>query len=245
MIGIYGKDFAAIYDSAWYSYSRAVWPFISDQVRRRVAEPRTWLDLCCGSGHLLELLEGKAVRATGLDASPHQLAIARRSAASARLVRGDVRSFNLKRKFDVVTCLFDSLNYLTRKTDLSHTLTNVRRHLADGGLFIFDVNTFDGLEHGWRNVSVKRGERYTVIVEPSFNSASALGRVRITGFVKEGRRYRRFDEEHIQRGYHAREVADMLDRAGFSFRAYDGRTLAKPRPRSDRLLYVCSPERTS
>lgn len=239
MTGIYGRDFAGIYDAAWYDYSKHVWPFISRTVRRRVGDARTWLDLCCGSGHLLKLLEGSGIRATGLDVSRHQLAIARRNAPSARLVRGDVRDFDLGRRFDVVTCLFDSLNYVTTRRDLERALRNARRHLSPGGLFIFDVNTFDGLKNGWCDVSVKRGEGFTVIVSPSFDEETGLGRVRITGFVREGRLYRGFDEEHTQRGYHPEDVTALLARAGFSFKAYDGRTLSRPRVHSDRLLYVC------
>ena len=184
---VYGKDFADVYGRAWFNYSRMVWPFISHVVRKRTPQAHTWLDLCCGTGRLLELLEGTGIAATGLDVSRHQLAIARRNAPSARLVRADVRSFRLGRRFDVVTCLFDSLNYLTTKGDLAQALSNVRRHLSPGGIFVFDVNTFEGLEDGWRTATVKRDKGYFVVVEPSFDDRTALGRAHITGFVKEGR----------------------------------------------------------
>ncbi len=140
----------------------------------------------------------------------------------------------------MTTCLFDSLNYLTRKRDLERAFRNVRRHLCDHGLFVFDVNTFEGLQDIWHATSVRRGARSLVITETSFDEKRARGRALITGFVKDGRHYRKFEEEHIERGCRAREIDDLLARAGFRFRKHDARSLSRPKKRSDRLLYVCS-----
>jgi hypothetical protein len=41
---------------------------------------------------------------------------------------------------------------------MRNELDGSRRHLADGGLFVFDVNTFEGLRDGWRGAAVKREE---------------------------------------------------------------------------------------
>ncbi len=242
MTGIYGKDFAAVYNDRWLDFGARMWPFVSRAVARQNPGARAWLDLCCGTGTLLRLLCEHGFEAVGLDASAHQLKHARRNAPGARLVRADVRSFRLPGQFDVITCLFDSLNYLSTKRDLARALRRVRQHLAQGGLFIFDVNTFAGLQDRWCRTSTMREPGRMVIVETSFNEKRALGRCLITGFVKEGRRWRRFDEEHIQRGYRPDEVAELLTRVGLAFRQYDGRTFSRPRQRSGRLLYVCHAE---
>jgi len=240
MSRIYGKDFAAIYDETWFNFSRMVWPFVSDTVSRRVPDAGTWLDLCCGSGHLLELLRRSGISATGLDASSHQLRLARRRAPGTPLIRGDVRSFDLGRRFDVITCLYDSLNYLTSKRDLAGALRNARRHLKQGGVFIFDVNTDVYLRSQWRHVFVRHERRFDLIVETSFDDVAGLGCAVMTGFVREGGAYRKFRERHFQRGYNKEELEGLLRRIAFSFKPYDGRTMSRPRPSSDRLLYVCS-----
>ena len=242
MTGIYGKDFAAVYNEKWLDFGARMWPFLSKTVARRNPDARTWLDLCCGTGTLLRLLCERGFEAAGLDASAHQLKHARENALGARLVRADVRGFRLARRFDVITCLFDSLNYLTTRRDLERAFRRARQHLAQGGLFIFDVNTFAGLQDRWCRTSTIREPARMVIVETSFDEKRALGRCLITGFVKEGRRWRRFEEEHVQRGYRPAEVDDLLARAGLAFRQYDGRTYARPKKRSDRLLYVCHAE---
>lgn len=238
-MNIYGKEFAAAYNEGWAFWGQKMWPFLSDLVARRNPEARNWLDLCCGTGSLLKFVCEHSFSAVGLDISPHQLKYARKNAPGAEFVQGDVRTFSLPDRFDVVTCLFDSLNYLTTKKNLYRAFRRARRHLNADGLFVFDVNTFDGLRERWCQTSVKQEPHRIIIAEASFDENKALGRSLITGFVKEGRLWRRFEEEHIQRGYTAQEIEELLDRAGFVFTKYDGDTFSRPRKKSGRLLYIC------
>ena len=238
-MAIYGRDFAAAYNESWAFWGPKVWPFLSKLVARRNRNAHTWLDLCCGTGSLLKLACEAGFEAVGLDLSRHQLAHARRNAPNAKLVRADVRSFSLPRTFDVVTCLFDSLNYLTTKKSLERAFRNARRHLSDGGLFAFDMNTLEGLRTQWRRTIVLRAADRTIINETSFDQKRSLGHCRITGFVREGRLYRRFEEEHIERGYMPGEIEGLLRRVGLAFTKYDGHTLTRRTKNSARLLYVC------
>ena len=86
---------------------------------------------------------------------------------------------------------------------------------------------------------MRRERGRVIVVETSFDEKGARGRALITGFIRQGRLYRKFEEEHVQRGYRAQEVADLLGRAGLTFRAYDGRTFGRPKKRSERLVYCC------
>jgi len=238
-MGIYGREFAAVYNESWAFWGPRMWPFLSRLVARRVRRACRWLDLCCGTGSLLKLACENGFEAVGVDGSPHQLRFARRNAPAARLVRSDVRSFDLGETFDVVTCLFDSLNYLTRKADLARAFRSVRRHLARGGLFVFDVNTRAGLRTQWRRSIVLRSKERTIINETTFNEKTDLGRCVITGFVRAGRLWRRFEEEHIERGYDPKDIEALLARAGFVFSKLDGHTFARKTRNAARLLYIC------
>lgn len=241
-MAVYGRDFAAIYNVAWAFWGSKMWPFLHRQVQRRrrpaVRQVR-WLDLCCGAGSLLEYVGAEGYSAVGLDASAAQLRHARKNAPGVRLVRGDVRAFDLGEPFDVITCLFDSLNYLTNKGDLGRVFRRVRRHLAAAGLFAFDVNTYEGLEDEWNRTVTLRDRGYVLLLETTFDASRELGTCVITGFLKEGRRYRRFDERHVERGFHAADVEAALERAGLVFNKRDGNTLGRARRRSPRLLYLC------
>lgn len=98
------------------------------------------LELGCGTGAVLAGL-GSGLSLTGIDLSREMLEYAHRRCPGARLIEGDITSFSLDEKFDVIVCVYDTLNHVTSFDEWLATFDCVRRHLATGGLFIFDVNT--------------------------------------------------------------------------------------------------------
>ena len=104
------------------------------------------------------------------------------------------------------------------------------------------MNTFEGLEDTWRHTSAMHEKNWTSVYTSSFDPRKALGTVEITGFVRHGKLYRKFIERHVERGYHAAEIDELLRRAGFRFRKYDARVMSQARKRSPRLMYVCTKE---
>jgi len=216
-----------------------MWEFLSPLIREELPQADTWLDLCCGTGSLARLTSGSGFDTTGVDISKHQIKRARQNVPSARFIVGDVRQLALDRKFHVVTCMFDSLNYLMTKSDLLKAFRTAKRHLVQGGIFAFDMNTFNGLQGHWCKTSATHDRDLTLVIESSFDPKRHLGRCLITGFLRGGKLYRRFQEEHFERGYHPPEIDDLLHRAGFTFKRYDGHRLDRPGKRAPRLLYLC------
>lgn len=98
------------------------------------------LELGCGTGSILARLPSVG-SLTGLDRSPEMLAVAAAKVPGARLVAGDMAEFALGERYDVIICVFDSLNHLLTFDRWRSMFGAVHRHLADGGLFVFDVNT--------------------------------------------------------------------------------------------------------
>lgn len=98
------------------------------------------LELGCGTGALLAGLAGP-LEVAGVDRSPEMLAIAAGRLPSARLVRADMTAFSLAARYDVVICMFDTLNHVPSFPGWQSLFERVDEHLADDGLFIFDVNT--------------------------------------------------------------------------------------------------------
>jgi len=98
---------------------------------------RKWLDVACGTGRHLEFLR-RTYSAVGLDESPEMLRIARRRLPGVRLVRADMRTFRLKDRFDVVTCLFGAIGHLRTQSEVGKTFDNFARHLSPGGVAIIE-----------------------------------------------------------------------------------------------------------
>src|SRR3989442_4204244 len=142
----YGR-FARYYDIIYHNlvnYEGDV-DFIEAVFRRYRVNPRTILDLGCGTGNHDIPLARRGYQVTGLDQSPAMLSLARKKTAESRVpvrfVRADMRSFRLVRKFDAVLCMFGAFGYTLPLRASVRVLRTVRAHLSPSGLFLFVVSS--------------------------------------------------------------------------------------------------------
>ncbi|MGC1419707.1 MAG: class I SAM-dependent methyltransferase [Acidimicrobiales bacterium] len=130
------------------------------------------LELGCGTGAILAGL-GSGFAVTGLDLSPEMLDYATRRCPSARLHLGDMTSFSLSEKFDVVLCVFDTLNHVETFVGWQSVFEGVRHHLHAHGIFIFDVNTLGRLRQlGEMAPWVHHFDENTLIMDVEFDGHS-------------------------------------------------------------------------
>ena len=132
-------DFAKFYDQIMGDRS-AIIERVRGYVRRYLPDAGSLLELGCGTGAVLAGL-ADGLRITGIDLSPQMLATATVSLPGARLEQADITEFSLGTTFDVVICVFDTVNHLPSFGAWLAMFDHVDAHLAAGGLFIFDVNT--------------------------------------------------------------------------------------------------------
>lgn len=127
-----------LYTGAGIRDSDAEAAAVHDLVQRSNAGARTLLDVACGTGlDLAHLREWYDV--SGIDRSAAMLDVARsRLGAGVPLYAEDMRDFDLDRTFDVVTCLFSSIGYLTSDDDLRRAFQRFAAHLAPGGVLVVD-----------------------------------------------------------------------------------------------------------
>ncbi len=108
-------------------------------------QPKTLLDLACGSGKLTRELALCGLDMTGTDGSPDMLMKAQETvmglSPAVLLLQQDMRELDLNDTVDGAVCTQDSLNHLCKTADIAAVLARLRLFIAPGGLFIFDVNT--------------------------------------------------------------------------------------------------------
>jgi SAM-dependent methyltransferase len=101
------------------------------------------LELGCGTGQKLIPIASDGYPCVGLDLSSDMLAEARRKADEGGVlvewVQGDMTAFDLGCTFDLVFITANSLLHLHETDDLVSCFRSVRRHLAPGARFVFDV----------------------------------------------------------------------------------------------------------
>ena len=92
------------------------------------------LDVACGTGRHLELLRASFPDVAGVDLDEGLLAIAQERLPDVPLTRADMRTVDLGRTFDAVTCLFSSVGYLRDADELERAVGRMAAHLAPGGV---------------------------------------------------------------------------------------------------------------
>jgi len=96
------------------------------------------LDVCCGHGWHDMFLK-KNFKITGIDLNRTILKLAKKRNPEITYRRGDMKNFDLKRKFDVVMS-FDGMMHNLNYKDLKTTIINLTKHLTEGGVLIFHLD---------------------------------------------------------------------------------------------------------
>ncbi|MFH1688519.1 MAG: class I SAM-dependent methyltransferase [bacterium] len=105
------------------------------------------LEIGCGTGRILIPTARQGIEIVGLDFSVHMQRACREKLAEepaavrerVQLVKGDMRDFDLKRQFALVTMPFRPFQHLISTNDQIACLQCVHRHLKPGGRLIFDL----------------------------------------------------------------------------------------------------------
>lgn len=203
------------------------------------------LDIACGTGVCPVLFKKAGHDVVSLDSSPQMLEEARRRFAKENMdievLQADMSDFSIEDKVDLVTCLFDSVNYLLKKDELECCFRCVADSLKESGLFIFDMNTEFGLSTLWGNRTLVKEEGPVLSIwRNSWDPRRKLATLDLTLFVCENDKsdeYRRIDEVHVEGGYPTKLVAGMLRRAGLTNVAvYKHLTTEKPTRATGRIM---------
>lgn len=101
------------------------------------------LELGSGTGQKLIPMAADGHDCVGLDLSPVMLSEAERKAGEAGVrihwTEGDMRDFDLGRRFDLIFVTGNSLLHLLEADDLVRCFRAVGRHLAPGGRLVMDI----------------------------------------------------------------------------------------------------------
>jgi SAM-dependent methyltransferase len=119
--------------------------FIKKQIKQYKPDAKKILEIACGTGSVLKLLE-KNYSVYGLDFSKGMLSIAKKKVTSGKFFHQDMTKFRINEKFDIILCVFDSINHLLKFNQWQQVFSKVNSHLNDGGIFIFDINMQNKLD---------------------------------------------------------------------------------------------------
>jgi len=154
------------------------------------------LDVGCGSGDFLRQMQNALdiPKVKGIDLSPLMVAQTAEQGIDAECI--DLCSLN--GTYDVVTAVFDMLNYLD-KAQLGGFLSCVREHLNEGGYFLCDINTLYGFENVAVGSYIVDDEERFLTVDSDFEAGEYISE--FTLFEKEDMYFKK-SQETIRQYYH-------------------------------------------
>lgn len=138
---MYGPELAEIYDLMHQARGKdykAEAEEVTRQVRARLPTADSLLDVACGTGAHLRYFRELFRVAEGLELSEPMRAIAQDRLSGTTVHHGDMRAFRLDRRFDVITCMFGSIGYVTGTDQLTAVLRRFTGHLTRGGIVAVD-----------------------------------------------------------------------------------------------------------
>jgi len=231
----------------YHQYSERMVALLPTVLAQFDAQPQTILDIACGEGTFAVAMVKRGFRVTGIDRSPQMLQFARERAEQENVAvefhLQDMRSLPFDEQFDLVTCWFDSLNYILEVEGIQKTMAGAYRALKKAGLFIFDMNTIYGLAVTWQRdpcyVQQNTPEMFEIHF-PSYDFEKRIATTSILGFAKAGDGWIRMDEEHRERGYTLEEIRQCSQEVGFQELAcWDNlEEMSEPRSNSGRAWFV-------
>ncbi|MCX6408234.1 MAG: class I SAM-dependent methyltransferase [Propionibacteriales bacterium] len=206
---MYEGEFAELYDQFYEARGKdyaAEAAAVADLVRARAPQAESLLDVACGTGSHLEPLARKFARVEGLELSPAMIEVAARRHPMLAISQGDMRSIDLPRRFDAVTCMFSSIGHMADVEELDSAVASFARHLAPGGVVVVEPwwfpstflsgyvaadvvrageRTISRVSHSVRDGRVSRLDIHWLVAEPSTGVRHETEQYEITLFDRQ------------------------------------------------------------
>ena len=200
---------------------------------------RSAVDVGCGTGTFVEyLLRAGVDPVWGVDRSPEMLsqAVTKNGENRARFLLQDLRELRLPESVDLLTCQFETLNYLLTDTDLRTAFAGFAHALTPGGFAVFDVaSRRPGRPGARRRIEFSRFANHTVTIHARYDTERLLqvARVRVAASAATQ------SERHVQRLHTIDDVAAALQGSGLEIRAtHDCADVQRPAQLADSVIFL-------
>ena len=198
----------------------AVVDFYEAILAREGLQPRTAVDLACGTGSVALLLARKGLRVTAVDMSEDMLCEAYAKAQGEDnppvFVCQRLEQLRLPRGVDLAVCALDSLDYIVDPADCESAIRRVYKALNPGGCFIFDVNTPEKLRAMDGQVFLDEDDDVYCVWRGDFDHETNICSYGMDLFQRVGSSWQRSFEEHREYAYSEAQLRGYLKDAGFT-----------------------------
>jgi len=237
------KCLAASYDRLTNDVDyEATVEFYMQILKKEGLNPRTAVDLACGTGSVTVLLAQKGLQVVGVDLSEDMLTVAAGKAMDLEncpmFICQPLQELRLPRGVDLAVCALDSLDYITDPADCAEAIRRVYKVLNPGGIFIFDVNTPEKLRAMDGQVFLDEDDDVYCVWRGEFDEETNVCTYWMDLFQRQGKTWNRSYEEHREYAYSEQQLRGYLKAAGFThIEVYADRKFEAPAEGEQRIYF--------
>ena len=120
-------------------YSNKSYERETDFLKELIGNRKTVLDVGCGTGVHMHLLEDSGYIVDGLDLNSGMLDIAK-TRVKGNLIEANLLDFNIKKKYDSIISMFAVFNHLNDYNEFEEGIMHCYKYLNENGILIIDLH---------------------------------------------------------------------------------------------------------
>lgn len=169
------------------------------------------LELAAGSGTMAKILKNKGYEVTASDIS-QSMKEASKDKYNGEYLILNMADYNLNRKFDLIICICDSVNYLNLE-EFKSFVKCAKKHLNKNGRLLFDMHNIKRLKE-FKEEYIEEGQLSTVQYQWTIKSNQSDNTLHehFTFYTPDGM----IQEQHLQYVYNPKTIIEIMNNEGFN-----------------------------
>jgi len=232
---------APIYEHVMRHVNYRQWAqYIDTVVKKLDIKPEKVLDIGCGTGNFIREMSLLGYQIAGCDPSREMLKIARTNNPGVSFTKDELPQLShmSDSAFQLVTCMYDTMNYLTSLDIFAEALNRIYRLLHPGGYFIFDIVSEKFCQMYFHHADEEEvvNDLYAYSRKSFFKKATSQQYNHFTIYTPEGI----FEEQHIQKIYPFVRIKNLINvKSPFYLEtAYEDFSFYEAGKNSDRIHFI-------
>lgn len=196
-------------------YSNKSYERETDFLKELIGNRKTVLDVGCGTGVHMHLLEDSGYIVDGLDLNLGMLDIAK-TRVKGNLIEANLLNFNINKKYDSIISMFAVFNHLNDYNEFEEGIMHCYKYLNEDGILIIDLH--NGRKSGEK---VSEYKEYKRIMSWKFDEKSFKEYTNIQYIVGNSI----YEDKHEFIIYEVEKIKEILDKNKLNYNLYENYSL--------------------
>lgn len=196
-------------------YSNKSYERETDFLKKLIGNRKTVLDVGCGTGIHMHLLEDSGYIVDGLDLNSGMLNIAK-TRVKGNLLEVNLLDFNMNKKYDSIISMFAVFNHLNDYNEFEEGIIHYYQYLNEDGILIIDLH--NGRKSGKK---VSKYKEYKRIMSWQFDEKNFKEHTNIQYIVGDNI----YEDKHEFIIYEVEKIKKILDKNQLNYNLYENYSL--------------------